>query len=182
MMVRIRFWKQMTPVLSIFASVKSLCSIDVNTLCLRTNLQSCSPVLHWGVMVLLLWDWNVVASLRKPRNNGLQKLIAWVGLLSLRAEQMISWLLGTTLFFPGTSSIFMKLPLVTYPSNMFHIIANRFRTQTWQMQAISFNVYSKSSSTNRFLKTAKGSEGTFQNSTQQTSNWMDGKLFVIACV
>ena len=41
-------------VLSISAFVMGLCLIDVNTLCLRMNLLSCSPVLHRGVMFLLL--------------------------------------------------------------------------------------------------------------------------------
>ena len=46
MIVSLHFWQQMAPVLSIFATVMGLCSIAVNTFCLRMKLQSCSPVLH----------------------------------------------------------------------------------------------------------------------------------------
>ena len=50
-----------------------LCLIDVNTLCLRRNLQRCLPLLHWGATLLFFWHWNVVATLRKSRNYGLKK-------------------------------------------------------------------------------------------------------------
>ena len=122
----------MAPALLIFASVLGLCSIDIHTLSTDeyAELFTCAS-LRGQVPVIMGLERGSNAEKTKKIWIA-QKLIGQVGHLSLRAENMITWLLRTGLLFFETSSkiCFLKLTLVTYPSNVFQITANRFGPQT----------------------------------------------------